>query len=177
MTREEAIDVLKHNYPSDCYTDLCEAVETAIQALSAQPERLTDDDFETIRIHLNAQKEKFCNQHRWEEAEEYQRIINRFMAFASAQPEVTEEAVKEYCRKRCLYIVDSALLKKYASAQPEQKKGKWEEHHVSVYENIGLYVVRAKCSVCERYSWYTTVNDKKFNYNFCPRCGADMRGE
>jgi len=39
MTREEAIDVLKHNYPSACFTDLCEAVEIAIQALSAQPER------------------------------------------------------------------------------------------------------------------------------------------
>lgn len=38
MTREEAIDVLKHNYPSTCFTDLCEAVETAIQALSEQAE-------------------------------------------------------------------------------------------------------------------------------------------
>ena len=38
MTREEAIDVLKHNYPSACFTDLCEAVEIAIQALSVQPE-------------------------------------------------------------------------------------------------------------------------------------------
>ena len=55
---------------------------------SAQPERLTDDDFETIRILLNADKEKLCNQHRWKEAEEYQRIIDRFMAFASAQPEI-----------------------------------------------------------------------------------------
>jgi len=40
----------------------------------------------------------------------------------STQPEVTEEAVKEYCRKRNLCIVDSALLKKYASAQPETAK-------------------------------------------------------
>ena len=55
---------------------------------SAEPERLTDDDFETIRIHLNAQKEKLCNQQRWEEAEEYQRIIDRFIAFASAEPEI-----------------------------------------------------------------------------------------
>ena len=60
-----------------------------LDALSEQPERLTDDDFETIRIHLNAYKEKLCNQHRWEEANEYQRIIDRFMAFASAQPEHT----------------------------------------------------------------------------------------
>lgn len=55
---------------------------------SAQPQRLTDDDFETIRIHLNAHKEKLCNQHRWEEADEYQRIIDRFMAFTSAQPDI-----------------------------------------------------------------------------------------
>lgn len=52
-----------------------------------EPERLTDDDFEAIRIHLNAYKEKLCNQRRWEEAEEYQRIIDRFMSFASAEPE------------------------------------------------------------------------------------------
>lgn len=57
---------------------------------SAQPERLTDDDFETIRIHLDAFKEKLCNQHRWAEAEEYQRIIDRLMAFASAQSDYTE---------------------------------------------------------------------------------------
>ena len=54
---------------------------------SVQPERLTDDDFETIRIHLNAYKEKLCNQQRWEEADEYQRILDRFMSFASVQPE------------------------------------------------------------------------------------------
>ena len=44
-----------------------------------------------------------------------------------AQSEVTEEEVKEYCRKRCLSIVDSALLKKYASAQPDL--GKYEYHY------------------------------------------------
>lgn len=54
---------------------------------SAQPERLTDDDLETIRIHLSAYKEKLCNQRRWKEAEEYQRIIDRLISFASAQPE------------------------------------------------------------------------------------------
>ena len=61
--------------------------QTILNLPSAQPERLTDDDFETIRIHLSAIKETLCNQQRWEEAEEYQRIIDRFMAFASAQPE------------------------------------------------------------------------------------------
>ena len=107
----------------------------AIKALpTVQPERLTDDDFETIRIHLNAYKEKLCNQRRWEEAEEYQRIIDRFMAFAYAQP----------------------------------KHGHWECGD-DLYEN-------AICSCCKwdsgepwEYAWA--------NFNFCPNCGADMRGK
>ena len=80
----EAIDKLDNNPNAwlDC------AVETIEKLPSVQPERLTDDDFETIRVHLNAYKEKLCNQQRWEEADEYQRIIDRFMAFASAQPEL-----------------------------------------------------------------------------------------
>ena len=57
----------------------------------------------------------------------------------------------------------------------ELETGKWEEHHVSAYNSIGLYVVRAKCSVCGRYSWQTTVDNKEISYNFCPRCGAYMR--
>lgn len=40
MTREEAIDILKHNYPSACFTDLCEAVDIAIKALSTQSETM-----------------------------------------------------------------------------------------------------------------------------------------
>ena len=98
---------------------------------SAQPERLTDDDFETIRIHLNAYKEKLCNQHRWKEAEEYQRIIDRFMAFASAQP--------------------------------ERKTGKWI--HQAKFGRI-------ECDQCS--SVYRNAFTPK---NFCPNCGADMRGE
>lgn len=77
----------------DCYNgfsgtyDKAQIIGVLEEVPSAQPERLTDDDFETIRIHLNAYKEKLCNQQRWGEAEEYQRIIDRFMAFASARPE------------------------------------------------------------------------------------------
>ena len=58
MTREEAIDVLKHNYPSACFTDLCEAVEIAIQALSAQPERKTGKWIEYDNSHCEC---PFCH--------------------------------------------------------------------------------------------------------------------
>jgi len=82
ISRQAAIDAVERN---SCNTQ--RAIDAVNALPSAQPERLTDDDFETIRIHLNAYKEKLCNQQRWEEAEEYQRIIDRFMAFASAQPQ------------------------------------------------------------------------------------------
>ena len=39
--------------------------------------RLTHDEIETIRIHINAFKENVCNQHRWKEAEEYQTIVDK----------------------------------------------------------------------------------------------------
>jgi hypothetical protein len=35
----------------------------------------------------------------------------------SAQPEPTLEQIEEYCHKRCLSIVDNALLHKYAQAE------------------------------------------------------------
>lgn len=38
ISRQEAIDVLKRNYPSSCFEDLCKAVDIAIKALSEQPE-------------------------------------------------------------------------------------------------------------------------------------------
>ncbi len=78
ISRQAAIDVIKG---IDSYF-----VKYIEELPPAQPERLTDDDFETIRIHLSAHKEELCNQRRWKEAEEYQRIIDRFMCFASEQP-------------------------------------------------------------------------------------------
>ena len=39
-------------------------------------------------------------------------VLNIIRGLPDAQPEVTEEDVIEYCRKRCLCIVDSALFKK-----------------------------------------------------------------
>jgi len=91
-----------------------DAIRDILELLKAEPERLTDDDFETIRIHLNAYKEKLCNQQRWEEAEEYQRIIDRFMAFASAQPELIEKAayIRGFEQGRTQGMIDSQGGKK-----------------------------------------------------------------
>ena len=51
------------------------------------------------------------------------------------------------------------------SAQPERKKGKWI--------NEGRIVRCSKCKI-----GYAAVKGMKsaLTYNFCPHCGADMRG-
>ena len=116
ISRQDAIELIHSLYPSapimrmnkerweKKYKPYIEA-EKALEMLpSAEPERLTDDDFETIRIHLNAQKEKLCNQKRWEEAEEYQRIIDRLMAFASAESE------RHLTCKNCIHLGHAYMM-------------------------------------------------------------------
>jgi len=55
--------------------------------IEPQTTQLTDEDKETIRIHLNAFKESLCNQGRWYEATEYEELIIRLLSTASVQPE------------------------------------------------------------------------------------------
>ena len=53
-----------------------------------------------------------------------------------------------------------------ALEQPERKKGKW----ISLDDLRGKYnTCGYKCSECGEYSEYEE--------NYCPSCGADMRGE
>ena len=124
ISRKAAIDAFMTATSDGDKAEWCKWVLE--QLPSAQPERLTDDDFETIRIHLSAFKERLCNQRRWEEAEEYQRIIDRFMRFASAQP--------------------------------ERKKGEWTKD--------------CACEICGFKPWYER---DIHTLSFCPNCGADMR--
>ena len=58
-------------------------------------------------------------------------------------------------------------LEKLPSAQPERKKGKW----------IRVAGMNERCSVCNQYFPLSDFTDRPFWINFCPNCGADMRGE
>lgn len=53
------------------------------------------------------------------------------------------------------------------SAQPERKKGKWRRRIIDSGYNADWI-----CSECG----YRVKTDF-VNYNYCPNCGADMRGE
>lgn len=57
------------------------------------------------------------------------------------------------------------------SAEPERKKGKWISEPFSDEYEYDVY----RCSACMK---PMGIGSKKTRwFNFCPNCGADMRGE
>ena len=48
--------------------------------------------------------------------EKYYRALSHAIQALSNKPDITEEQVKEYCRRRCLTVIDNLLLHKYVSA-------------------------------------------------------------
>ena len=75
-----------------------------------------------------------------------------------------------------LGLIESNIedMKELPSAQPEQRKGKWiETHERTLFSNPDS--ITYVCSECG-YRQYTLYGTPPIT-NFCPNCGADMRGE
>ncbi len=79
------------------------------------------------------------------------------------QEEVAEAALKS--AKRTMVHI----LEEMPSAEPERKTGKWIE--VDDYYNR----ISGRCSIC---GWEALLYETDVvGMDFCPNCGADMRGE
>ena len=59
-------------------------------------------------------------------------------------------------------------LERLPAVQPESKRGKWKTAYLD-HESMGVRPKVLYCSECNQCIAYPT--------NFCPNCGADMRGE
>lgn len=66
------------------------------------------------------------------------------------------------------YLCDG--LEECENAEPERENGKWIEHD-------DWYGVYYECSVCKEPFTLIDGTPQDNLYNFCPNCGAEMRGE
>lgn len=91
----------------------------------------------------------------------------------------TEEAIqelrgyKQYCRTMGFRFNDWREALDMAIEALERKRGEWIETSESIgWEEVGC----AECSVCGKILVLGdyTMDDIKFNYNYCPNCGAEM---
>ena len=87
-------------------------------------------------------------------ADSFEDIIN---TLPSAQPEITEEDVKKYCRERCFAIVDGELFEemKIRWSQPEIIRCEKCEHYTALtgiceVRGKGLRLIRRPDDFCSR---------------------------
>ena len=89
------------------------------------------------------------------------------------QPELSEEDRRLLKKLRSFHNGSYAkVIDRLMSAQPEQRTGEWEI--TDAYPHI-VY-----CSECHKrfaQTHWAVWEDGSLPRNFCPNCGADMRGE
>ncbi len=83
------------------------------------------------------------------------------------------EAVRIFYADECA-LVDSIeeQLEKLPSAQPKRIKGRWIGTDYDGFADGNHVYDEWKCSICGY-----VVEDEEPTWNFCPNCGADMRGD
>ena len=83
-------------------------------------------------------------------------------------PWMVVDGMKHYrCIQAPWWTLSKSIIERLTPYQPEHKPGRWKEH---IFEGIMGGRPRAlMCNQCNSLSLHAT--------NFCPNCGADMRGE
>lgn len=88
-----------------------------------------------------------------------------------AQMEADAEQMEEPIAKMFTYAAINDV--KHASTiEPERKTGKWIGTEYDGYADGNPVYYEWKCSACG-----CVIEDDEPTWNFCPNCGADMRGE
>ena len=89
-------------------------------------------------------------------------------------PDTVEEFMESYKVVDVEHVYSNGVefvpiyrMRQWFQHQPERKKGKWIYTHP--YSAIN-------CSSCHHCSWSMPYEDLVKSFNYCPNCGADMRG-
>lgn len=98
------------------------------------------------------------------------KILQRFADEQTAQPEITVE--QAICKLHAVGWMQSHDKILTESAQPERKVGEWIGTEFDGYADGSPVYYEWKCSACG-----CIVEDEEPTWNYCPSCGAYMRGE
>ena len=99
------------------------------------------------------------------EADKYSKIKNIFTKLKDAESLNSKQRI-EYFEN--LFEIKEAV-ESVPAVEPERKKGEW------IYDGIRGRFPACKCSICGHYENADWALLQGINY--CPHCGADMRGE
>ena len=100
---------------------------------------------------------------------ERQQAIDAVMEYGAIWMEYTDAMDKGEIAQRALNNAKSTMiriLKELPSAQPEEKTGYWIPH-------IGM---NHECSACGNFFPLAYFAGRPFEINYCPNCGARMKG-
>ena len=90
------------------------------------------------------------------------KLVGTFLGFSMPDPNV-DTMIRQSTVIRTIHEMPTADVR-------EVKRGRWIKDRLCT-TNGGTYGVR-RCSICEDY-----YQDVGYGWNYCPNCGADMRGE
>lgn len=94
---------------------------------------------------------------------------NEFIPFI-AHSDLTKEIYIQYSRTKKIAVTDQVIIAMEQTGRMGQKTGKWIEHDDD-WANVYY-----ECSVCKEPFVLIDGTPADNLYNFCPNCGADMRG-
>lgn len=81
---------------------------------------------------------------------------------------ISRQAAIEAVEKAVFKGVAKSAIESLPAVEPKRPKGEWVEFRRYCYDGTAYYW--KKCSVCD----HDMIG---YETNFCPNCGADMRGE
>lgn len=134
-----------------------------------------------VNTLFNTAKEKACNSHNFDDAEEIQSAQDKIIKALEQEPSgdlISRQAVNNLQRYRyncgetsitCVSLTDVNELPPVTPQEP--KTGHWINRRIIANTSIDMIV----CSECgQEFSYDAETGISISDYNYCPNCGARM---